>query len=441
MKQFFTKKNDTSLRLNFNLKQMKDTEKLTQIMLVTTVNRQRIRVYTKLRVEPKYWDTSTHRCKTEYSMNLRNKNRLKQLNRQLYIIEESIIRMDKELAEEGKYLSSAAVRKVVKEKQTTDVTITPPIACLYKQVDEYLKNMNRRGKRGNTSTQRTYYTALKRLEQFCSNRKQSIKSFDDFDKKFFDDFSNYLYAFSYRKGETNKQYTQNTVINTLKVIKNLLHRAYDNEMTDNNYYQRVQTTLSADVSDQVYLQEKEIKKIMELKKLSSHELHVRDMFVISCYTALRISDIKQLDKAVIHNGIISLYQAKTKEKVEIPIFKEISSLVSKYQSEGFPFLDPCKANKTIKNLAFRCGINEIVNYKENRGGESYILTQPKWKMISFHTARRSCITNLYKRGYPINYIMTLSGHRSVNAFQRYMRASSKELMNNFVELLKKERAI
>lgn len=47
---------DGKLRLRFNLKQMANKEKLTQIMLVTTVNKQRIRIYTKLRIEPKYWD-------------------------------------------------------------------------------------------------------------------------------------------------------------------------------------------------------------------------------------------------------------------------------------------------------------------------------------------------------------------------------------------------
>ena len=61
--------------------------------------------------------------------------------------------------------------------------------------------------------------------------------------------------------------------------------------------------------------------------------------------------------------------------------------------------------------------------------------------MSFHTARRSCITNLYRRGYPVNYIMVLSGHRSMQAFQRYMRASSKELMGSFFRLLKKDKAI
>ena len=150
------------------------------------------------------------------------------------------------------------------------------------------------------------------------------------------------------------------------------------------------------------------------------------MFVIACYTALRISDIQQLNHAIIKEGVLSLYQTKTKELVNIPIFKEVAPIIAHYQQIGFPVINSVKANKIVKVLAARCNIDEIICYKESR---------------SFHTARRSCVTNLYKRGYPINYVMTLSGHRSIQAFQRYLKASSKELMSDFVHLLKKDKAI
>lgn len=433
--------NDLKLRLHFNLKQTADKERLTQIMLVTTVNKRRIRVYTKLRIEPKYWDKACQRCNMDYTMHMRDRNRLTQINRQLNVLVSSVYQADIKLAEQGKYLSLPVIRTIVEEKQPSDDSSMTPIVYLYRQVDEYLQHMNRRGKRGISSTQRTYLTALKRLENYCALQKLTIKSFDDFDKKFFTGFANYLYTSPYQKGREQKLYTQNTVINTLKVVKNLLHRAYDNEMTSNNYFQKVQTILPSDASEQVYLQEKEIKKLANLKLPLTHERHIRDMFVIACYTALRISDIQKLNDAIIQNGVISLYQTKTKERVEIPILKEIAPLVEYYHKNGFPSIHICKANETIKELVHRCGICQVISYKEHRGGTTNIRTQPKWKMISFHTARRSCITNLYKRGYPINYIMTLSGHRSVQAFQRYMRASSKELMSNFVSLLKKDRAL
>lgn len=440
-KTFIAKPVDQKPVIRFNLKQVQNSTQPTQIMLVTTINKQRIRIYTKLRIEPQYWNKKTYRCRTDISPNLREHLRMQQINKQMEAIVQAIYEKDELLAGKGKYLSSTDIRCAVEENRQTENTTTPPIAYLYKQVEEYLNQVNRRGKRGIASTQKTYITALHRLENYCRLNKIQLKSFNDFDKRFFTGFANYLYAYTYSKGNEKLHYTQNTIINTLKVIKNLLHRSYDNEMTTNNYFQKVQTTLSSDVSEQVYLEEKEIRKLARIPLSDKTEKNIRDMFIIACYTALRISDIQKINEAVIKDGIITLYQTKTQEQVQIPILKEIAPLIKHYQQHGFPSFSMNKANETIRELALRCGIVETINYKEYRGGNTCIKTSPKWQMISFHTARRSCITNLYKRGYPINYIMTLSGHRSVQAFQRYMRASSKELMNSFVSLLKKERAL
>jgi integrase len=440
MKQLPLKsKEEKGLKIRFNLKQVREKNKLTQIMLITTVNKRRIRVYTKLRVEPKYWNRETYRCFQNEGLNIRERLRLKHINEQIDNLVISLYEMDERLAMKGEYLSDSTVRQVVDEHQQKEHLLQNPIACLKRLVGEYEKSVNRKGRRGIESTKATYLTALGRLEDYDRQRKVPICSFDDFNKKFFVDFTNYLYGYSY--GKSKKHYTQNTIINTLKVIKNLLHRAYDNEMTTNNYFLKVQTTLPSDSSEQIYLQEKEIQKLSLVKTENDEEHAVRDAFIIACYTALRISDIQQLNKATVRKGVISLYQKKTKELVEIPILKEIAPLITYYQQVGFPVIDKVKANRTIKALAARCGINESVSRKEFRGGETTIVTIPKYELISFHTARRSCVTNLYKRGYPVSYVMSLSGHRSFQAFQRYMRASSKELMSDFVRLLRKEKAI
>lgn len=440
MKQIqLNRREEKHLKLRFNLKQVSDEDKLTQIMLVTTVNKRRIRVYTKLRVEPKNWSHEAYRCRLDGHLNLRERMRLKQINEQIDNLVMAIYEADDQLATKGEYLTAAAVRRVVDESQKQEHLLQNPLACLRKLVEDYEKGVNRKGRRGIESTKATYLTALGRLEDYNSQLRTPISSFDDFNKRFFVDFSSYLYGYSY--GKTGKRYTQNTIVNTLKVIKNLLHRAYDNEMTTNNYFMKFQTTLPSDSSEQIYLQEKEISRLSKVKTENDREREVRDTFVIACYTALRISDLQQLNNAVIGKGVISLYQKKTKELVEIPILKEIAPLITYYQEVGFPVINKMRANKIIKVLAARCGINEKVNRKEMRGGETTIVEVPKYELISFHTARRSCVTNLYKRGYPINYVMSLSGHRSYQAFQRYMKASSKELMSDFVQMLQKEKAI
>lgn len=432
---------EADLKFNFNLKQVKERQKLTQIMLVTTINRKRIRIYTKLRVEPQYWDNNNYRCVLFRSLTVRDKKRLKFINDQLDELVSALLDTDDRLANKGEYLSMGVIQRIVKEVSQKTQADFDPISSLRGLVDDYEKKINRKGQKGIESTKVTYYTALDRLVEYNKQRKNPINSFDDFNRIFFADFTNFLYNYQYTKGGKTLHYTQNTVVNTLKVIKNLLHRAYDNEMTANNYYLRVQTTLPADSSDQIYLNEDEIQRFSQVKTLTDQEREVRDMFVIACFTALRISDIQQLNNANINNGVISLYQTKTKDLVDIPILKEISPLIERYKESGFPVIDKIKANRIVKSLAERCRLNEEVSHKEHRGGSASIITTPKFNLVSFHTARRSCVTNLYKRGYPINYIMTLSGHRSIQAFQRYLRASSKELMTDFFHLLKKDKAL
>lgn len=430
----------SELKVHFNLKQMCDAEKLTQVMLVMTLSGRRVRLYTGLRVKPRFWDKAAYRCRPDGRVSRRDRELLEHINRQLDRMEQAVDDTDERLAARGEYLTESVLRHVVGETRSLADRSGHPLLYLRQLAQDYVKEVNRRGRRGNENSKNTYLTALGRLEDYDRTRKVPIGSFEDFDRRFFADFTNYLYKYRFGKN-LEKNYTQNTVVNTLKVIKNLLHRAYDNEMTSNDYFRRVQTSLPADVSEPVYLREEEISELAAVETRDGAEREVRDMFVIACYTALRFSDLRRLNEAEIDKGVISLYQTKTKEKVTIPILKEIAPLVGRYRREGFPVIDKAKANRIIRVLAERSRLDETVSYREVRGGRATLHTAPKYRLISFHTARRSCVTNLYKRGYPANYIMTLSGHRSMQAFQRYMRASSKEMMSSFFLLLKKDKAI
>lgn len=427
--------------IRLNLKQRKNLDKLTQIMLVMTINRQRVRVYTRLRVEPRYWDSGRYRCNLQGRINLRERQRLRNVNERIDRLIENIWETDQRLATQGSYLTGNDLRRLVTESIQRIEQAQTPMQSLRNMAVEYANNINRKGRRGIESTSTTYLTALERLEHFVQERELNIRTFDDFNKKLFSEFTNYLYNYSYGRGKTARCYTQTTVVNTLKVIKNLLHRAYDNELTANDYFQKVQTALPYDVSEQVYLSEQEISHLSRVSVCNERERHVRDMFCIACYTGLRISDIRRISEAHIHQGVLSIYQQKTKELVEIPILKEIAPLIDQYQRRGFPTIHSTTANYIIKRLAARCSMDAPITFKECRGGEVRFVTKPKHSLISFHTARRSCITNLYKRGYSPNYIMTLSGHRSIQAFQRYMKASNHELLANFIHQLREHKAI
>ena len=61
------------------------------------------------------------------------------------------------------------------------------------------------------------------------------------------------------------------------MIKNLLHRAYDLEATTNNYFLKVQTALPSDVSQQVYLDEREVRRLGEVRVDSDEERELQEV--------------------------------------------------------------------------------------------------------------------------------------------------------------------
>ncbi len=429
------------MKVNFNLKQMRESESLTQVILVITVQGKRIRVYTRIRVCPSEWDKKSQRCIVSSSVPLRRARELKLFNERLQWIEDQIFHEDYALAMKGLYLTVADVRGVVAKSLNKQMEALTPLAYLKWLVENHNQEVKRSGLKGKESSQTTYRMALNRVENFCQEKGFRLASFDDFDRLFFNSFMDYLYNHQFTRGGKKLRYSSITMSNTIKVLKNLLHQAYLNDVSKNQYYNKVQTNTLDLSTEKIYLAEDEVKRVLQVEPQSQKEREVRDMFVIACYTALRISDLKQLNNAVIGDEIIQLYQVKTQQKVTIPILKEIKELVVHYKKHGFPKLQNTQANRIIKQLAERAGITQEIPIHENRGGHLEVKIMPKFQLISFHTARRSCITNLFMRNYSPNYIMTLSGHRSLQSFQRYIRASQQEVSDAFCEMLRKENAL
>jgi hypothetical protein len=147
-----------------------------------------------MRVEPRYWDKRKSLCALETAPNLRERRRLADLNDHIETLKRKIYEVDDQLAEKGKYHSFASIRAIVDEIKFNGKSDLSPLQHMYRLVETYPKTVNRRGKRGNTSTQLTYRVALQRIENYCRQKRIKIESFNDFDKHFFADFTQFLYT-------------------------------------------------------------------------------------------------------------------------------------------------------------------------------------------------------------------------------------------------------
>ena len=155
-----------------------------------------------------------------------------------------------------------------------------------------------------------------------------------------------------------------------------------------------------------------LKKIdLSLGKLSNGLNLTRDMFLFSCYTGLRYSDVSSLKRNEIKNGKITKVIKKTKTKIVIPLSKEALILIKKYKHSDeivFPHRSNVSVNRDLKLIA------TISNIK---------------KRVSFHTARHTFGTLLAQKNVQPFFIMKLLGHRDVRMTNRYVNTNNEMISN------------
>ena len=152
------------------------------------------------------------------------------------------------------------------------------------------------------------------------------------------------------------------------------------------------------------------------------------MFLIGCYTALRFSDFTQIkDENIIDNGTkIRIKTQKTGEIVIIPLHFRVKEIIKKYNGHTPPTISNQKLNKYIKEVGELAKIDTPIVKEKKDGKLIFNHTYKKYELISSHTARRTAITNMVKAKIPTYKIMLISGHKTEQAFRKYIKLTKDE---------------
>jgi integrase len=215
--------------------------------------------------------------------------------------------------------------------------------------------------------------------------------------------------------------TQGKLIRKLKtIVKNAQQQGYKVDAD----YQNIKSFEDENIV--TYLNFEELDKLQNAD-LDNKRLEIaRDVFIISCFSGQRISDVQRF-----HSGQIETYdgvdylcfkQYKTNRAVEIPIHYKVKAIIKKYK--GFPprFSDNLESNRAIlssliKKACMLAKINEKVQGRYNGKKAIY----PKYKLISNHTGRKSFASNFYGlQGWTLPTIMAVTGHQSERSFLYYI---------------------
>lgn len=176
-------------------------------------------------------------------------------------------------------------------------------------------------------------------------------------------------------------------------------------------------------SQQVYLTDSEIKKLMECKTLNENEEYVLLSFLIGCLTGARHSDYIRFSSDNISDGLLRYTSQKTRTAAVVPVAPVLPSLISRFTNLPENKMSDSTFNDTIRRLCRRAGIRQSMKLYR-RGCET---TSEKWQFVASHTARRSFASNLYLRGCDILSISMMMGHASVDMTKGYIVCGLREL--------------
>ncbi|MEH0154759.1 tyrosine-type recombinase/integrase [Limibacter armeniacum] len=155
-----------------------------------------------------------------------------------------------------------------------------------------------------------------------------------------------------------------------------------------------------------YLEESELKQLASVKP-DGEEVEVMRAFLFSCYTGLRISDIRRLDWSMIEGDRLTMVQKKTTDRVYLPLNSTALRLLGE-RKHGKVFSDNLTTSRIdwhLKKLATKAGLS---------------------KSISFHVARHTFATWLITRGVDIYTVQQLMGHKNINSTMRYAKVISEK---------------
>ena len=239
----------------------------------------------------------------------------------------------------------------------------------------------------------------------------------DIDEKWVNGFLNYL--------TVTKDLSLNTKGKFITRLKTILRNAEDNDIKVNPKYKNIKSFEDENIV--TFLTFKDIEAIIE-KPMPTERLQIaKDWFIISCYTAQRISDLFRFTKGSIRNieggNYIVFKQYKTKKAIEIPIHYQVKNVLERYHGDFPPNLsDNEQSNRSmlsalIKEVCRISGIREKVRGRYN----GVTATYPKYKLISNHSGRRSFASNFYNlSGWSNQMIMNVTGHDTERSFLKYI---------------------
>lgn len=361
------------------------------------INRKKAEFALREFVDPKKWSEGSQTIKGDPELTAKLNSTYNRLNE----IRNKII-------SEGRIPSSIEIKNDflnIKDKSTKLLDYLAEYIAQIKLLPEY-----------SDSTAKKYKTIQKHLTGFLASKQLLHISMNAVKPEHIKELEFYL--------KTTSQLSVNTTTKYLKLLKTVFNRAIEFGKLANNPMQNLR--FKHERTNRTFLTFDELNRIKEVE-LSNESLNrVRNIFLFSCYSGLRFTDVDKLTpKCIITdangNKWIEIQEIqKTGDFHRIPLLNRAEEIVELYKEEAeitgklLPLRSNQKVNAYLKIIADFSKIDKI---------------------LTFHMARHTFATTVtLANNVSIEVVSKMLGHKDIATTQIYAKVLN-ESMSEFAKLL------
>lgn len=256
---------------------------------------------------------------------------------------------------------------------------------------------------------KTIENVKKHIIKFCGESTKMV----DIDKKFCMKWIEYLRTATKRGGQPFSEVTKKVYLTCFGTV---LNQAVRDGIIQMNPLSLIDPSykFGSPESERVHLDIEEVKKLAATECYSQH---TKQAFMFSCFSGLRISDIRKLKWSDIEevknpDGTSSYRLTKTMEKTQRVVSYQLSNEAMKWLPEK------TKDELVFYELCQQPNINYHIKVWAKAAGIK--------KNISFHTARHTFATMMLTLGADIYTTSKLLGHSRISTTEIYAKIVDKK---------------